>query len=80
VPQARNVSDSRGSLRACLAHPGIRLLDAGLRGAGQLYLVLENVEGLLATNLRIETGSRKRAELLVLQMLAFEPELSYLLG
>jgi len=39
---------------------------------------LENVEGLLSTNLRIETGSRKRAELLVLQMLAFEDELAHL--
>lgn len=42
--------------------------------------VLENVEGLLSTNLGFETGSRKRAELLVLQMLAFEAELSYLPG
>jgi hypothetical protein len=42
--------------------------------------VLENVGGLLATNLSVETGSRKMAELLVPQMLAFEAELSYLPG
>ena len=36
-----------GSVLARLAHPGIaRLLDAGLSGAGQPYLVLEYVEGL----------------------------------
>ncbi len=36
-----------GSLLARLAHPGIaRLLDAGVGGAGQPYLVLEYVEGL----------------------------------
>ena len=35
-----------GSLLARLAHPGIaRLIDAGLSGAGQPYLVLEYVEG-----------------------------------
>jgi eukaryotic-like serine/threonine-protein kinase len=35
-----------GSLLARLAHPGIaRLLDAGVSGAGQPYLVLEYVEG-----------------------------------
>ncbi len=35
-----------GSVLARLAHPGIaRLLDAGLSGAGQPYLVLEHVEG-----------------------------------
>lgn len=35
-----------GSVLARLAHPGIaRLLDAGLSGAGQPYLVLEYVEG-----------------------------------
>jgi serine/threonine-protein kinase len=61
-----------GSVLARLAHPGIaRLLDAGLSGAGQPYLVLEYVEGLAVD----EFATRNRLPLegrigLVLQVLA----------
>jgi eukaryotic-like serine/threonine-protein kinase len=61
-----------GSVLARLAHPGIaRLLDAGLSGAGQPYLVLEYVEGLaideFADQNRLPLEGRIR---LVLQVLA----------
>jgi len=61
-----------GSLLARLAHPGIaRLLDAGLGGAGQPYLVLEYVEGLpiddFAGQCQLPEADRIR---LVLQVLA----------
>jgi eukaryotic-like serine/threonine-protein kinase len=61
-----------GSVLARLTHPGIaRLLDAGLSGAGQPYLVLEYVEGLAID----EFANRNRLPLegrigLVLQVLA----------
>ena len=61
-----------GSVLARLAHPGIaRLLDAGLSGAGQPYLVLEYVEGVtideFADQNRLPLEGRIR---LVLQVLA----------
>ena len=61
-----------GSVLARLAHPGIaRLLDAGLSGAGQPYLVLEYVEGVaideFAAQNRLPLEGRIR---LMLQVLA----------
>ena len=61
-----------GSVLARLAHPGIaRLLDAGLSGAGQPYLVLEYVEGVaideFADQNRLPLEGRIR---LMLQVLA----------
>ncbi len=61
-----------GSVLARLAHPGIaRLLDAGLSGAGQPYLILEYVDGLaideFAVQNRLPLEGRIR---LMLQVLA----------
>jgi len=60
-----------GSMLARLAHPGIaRLLDAGVSGAGQPYLVLEYVDGVPIDAYVREQGLDREATLrLLLQVL-----------
>ena len=61
-----------GSVLARLTHPGIaRLLDAGLSGAGQPYLVLEYVEGVAIDEFADQNGVPLDGRIrLILQVLA----------
>jgi eukaryotic-like serine/threonine-protein kinase len=61
-----------GSVLARLTHPGIaRLLDAGLSGAGQPYLVLEYVEGVAIDEFADQNGLPLEGRIrLILQVLA----------